>query len=58
MSDYNDTCLDIELLNVDTKQTLNFFKLKKNMGKMININYVLNCFDTRIQFSYPLLFLY
>ena len=25
MSDYNDTCLDIELLNVDTKQTLNFF---------------------------------
>ena len=33
MSDYNDTCLDIELLNVDTKQTLNFLNLKKTWGK-------------------------
>ena len=32
MSDHNDTCLDIVLLNVDTKQTLNFLNLKR-MGK-------------------------
>ena len=30
MSDYNDTCLDIELLKVDTKQTMNFLNLKKH----------------------------